>query len=119
MTSRLEWLLSNEYFDLDATAGRPAGEPELRLMMRTLIEERFHLKSHKESRQMTIYSLVESKKGVANAPDIHPSPDGDCGKINNPDSKRAAPQPAAAKRQTWAASRGIAPTSTNSPPISQ
>jgi uncharacterized protein (TIGR03435 family) len=84
VTSRIDWL-SNEYFDLEATAGHPAGEPELRLMMQTMIEERFHLKSHLESHQMTIYSLVESKKGVAKAPNIHSAPDGDCGKIVNPD----------------------------------
>jgi uncharacterized protein (TIGR03435 family) len=90
VSSRIDWL-SNDYFDLDATAGHPAGEPELRLMMQTLIEERFHLKSHRESRQMTIYSLVESKKGVANAPDIHASPDGDCGKIENPDPNPPPP----------------------------
>lgn len=84
VTSRVDWL-STEYFDLEAAAGRPAGEPELRLMMQTLIEERFHLKFHRESRQMTIYSLVQSRKGTANAPNIHASPDGDCGKIARPD----------------------------------
>jgi uncharacterized protein (TIGR03435 family) len=84
VNSRIAWL-SNDYFDLDATAGRPASEAELRLMMQTLIEERFHLKSHRESREMTIYSLVETKKGVANASDIHPASDGDCGKITGPD----------------------------------
>ena len=90
VTSRIDWL-STEYFDLEASAGHAAGEAELRQMMKTLIEDRFHLKSYLESRQMTIYSLVQARKGIALAPNIHASPDGDCGNITKPDPNVTAP----------------------------
>jgi uncharacterized protein (TIGR03435 family) len=57
--------------------------------MQTLIEDRFHLKVHRETREMGIYSLVLGRNGVENAPAIHPAPDGDCGKIIRPDQAPA------------------------------
>jgi uncharacterized protein (TIGR03435 family) len=88
VASSLSWL-GTERFDLEATAGHPAGEPELRLMLQTLIADRFHLKFHRETREMTIYSLVQAKNGVASGKSIHQSPSGDCGKMTTPDSAQA------------------------------
>jgi uncharacterized protein (TIGR03435 family) len=38
--------------------------PQLRLMMQSLLEERFQLRVHKEARRMAIYSLVLAKGGA-------------------------------------------------------
>jgi uncharacterized protein (TIGR03435 family) len=88
VTSSLTWLGAERY-DLEATAGHPAGEPELRLMLQTLIADQFHLRFHRETREMTIYNLVQAKNGVASGKTIHESPSGDCGKMTTPNPAQA------------------------------
>jgi uncharacterized protein (TIGR03435 family) len=75
-----------ERYDIEATAGRPIGDPEGELMLQSLLEDRFHLKFHRETREMRIYSLLPGKNGIAAAPNLHSSPSGDCGKMTTPDS---------------------------------
>jgi uncharacterized protein (TIGR03435 family) len=56
--------LTTDRFDIDAKAARPATAPELHEMLRTLIEERFHLKVRHEPRQESVWNLVVAKGGV-------------------------------------------------------
>jgi uncharacterized protein (TIGR03435 family) len=83
------WMQS-ERFDLKATAGHPAGEPEMRLMLQTLLSEKFHLRFHHEPKEMPLYFLVTGKSGPAPAPKMRKSPDGDCGKITTPQTGAAS-----------------------------
>jgi uncharacterized protein (TIGR03435 family) len=59
--------ISNERFDINAKG--PDGMPDrvppevLRPMLRALLEERFGLKTHSDSKEMPIYALVEAKGG--------------------------------------------------------
>jgi uncharacterized protein (TIGR03435 family) len=60
--------LGSERFDIDAKPGSRKGQgwfedEELRARVRTLLEERFHLRVHHESRQAPIYTLVTAKSG--------------------------------------------------------
>lgn len=60
---------TNERFNISATMpprpeGKTFGEQELATMMRKLLEERFHIKSHKESREFPVYALVQAKTGI-------------------------------------------------------
>jgi len=55
-------------------------------MLQSLIAERFHLKFHRETKAMPVYSLVQTKSGLAGAPDIKRSPSGDCAKITSHDA---------------------------------
>ena len=56
----------NEYFNLEA---KPQGDAQavppaqLRLMMQSLLDERFQLKVHRETRQQAVYDLVVAKGG--------------------------------------------------------
>jgi len=50
--------LGYDRFDIDATAGREVSLTEMRLMLRTLLEERFQLKTHYEKRELPIYRMV-------------------------------------------------------------
>jgi uncharacterized protein (TIGR03435 family) len=57
-----DWL-SSERFSIDAKAeGNPTRE-QVMLMLQTLLEERFQLKAHRESRELPIYALVAAKNG--------------------------------------------------------
>jgi len=47
-------------FLIDARAGSPATQIEMRPMLQSLMEERFGLKFHRETRQMDVYILTHS-----------------------------------------------------------
>jgi len=55
--------LESEHFDV--TAKMPDGSPDAqaRPMLRTLLEDRFHLKTHSETSEMSVYALVVGKSG--------------------------------------------------------
>jgi len=55
--------LSEVWFDINAKAGTPAKEAELRLMMRTLLAERFKLTVHRENKEMSALMLTVGKNG--------------------------------------------------------
>jgi len=62
VTGGPSWIGSDR-FDIDATAGRDASLTEMRLMLRTLLEERFQLKVHYEKRELPIYRMVLAATG--------------------------------------------------------
>jgi uncharacterized protein (TIGR03435 family) len=63
---------TSRYFDIHATTERAAPPDEMRLMLRTLLEERFQLRVHTETREMPIYALVVARDGRLGA-NIRPS----------------------------------------------
>jgi uncharacterized protein (TIGR03435 family) len=52
-----------EVYDIDAIAPGVPGDDDLRLMFQALLEERFKLKYHWESRQLLVYDLTVAKHG--------------------------------------------------------
>jgi uncharacterized protein (TIGR03435 family) len=62
ITGGPEWLASERY-DIAAKASAAAPRPQLMLMLRTLLEERFGLRLHQETRELPIYALVVGKGG--------------------------------------------------------
>ena len=85
----------SDRFDVVAkVAGEPTtivlGEqPRAILALRTLLEERFKLKLHKETRELDVYSLVVVKPGIT-GPDLKPSST-DCVALAN--ARRGGPPP--------------------------
>jgi uncharacterized protein (TIGR03435 family) len=63
----IAWLESAR-FDLEAKAPGPAQLPQLRLMVRAMLDDRFKLKTHRETRELPIYSLVLAKSGLKGGP---------------------------------------------------
>jgi uncharacterized protein (TIGR03435 family) len=59
----LPWL-ETQRFDIEAKASKLTALPELRLMTQSMLDERFKLKFHRESRELPIYSLTLVKSGV-------------------------------------------------------
>ena len=52
-----------ESYDINAKAGRPVSDQEARLMFQSLLEERFKLKLHRETKEASVYALVVGKNG--------------------------------------------------------
>jgi uncharacterized protein (TIGR03435 family) len=61
-----DWLdfVTDALYDIDAKAGEPVSEPQLKLMLRTLLVERFRLTLHREKRELPAFALVVAKNGV-------------------------------------------------------
>jgi uncharacterized protein (TIGR03435 family) len=55
--------LGDTAFDIDAIAPGAVGDADLRLMFQTLLEDRFQLKVHWETRELAGYDLVVAKGG--------------------------------------------------------
>src|SRR5678816_1377986 len=68
-----EWIGSEQY-DVDAkTADRP-DEGQMLRMLQTLLEDRFQLRIHRESREMPVYALVAARGGL----NLQSPQDGSC-----------------------------------------
>jgi len=55
--------INSERFDIVAKTSGPVKESELRLMLQALLVERFHLSTHRETKELSVYSLVVGKNG--------------------------------------------------------
>src|SRR5262249_27894072 len=75
----------------DPAAAAPAGATPIRLATQTLLEDRFKLRSHRESREMDIYALVVARSGGAPGPQLKSSSQ-DCEAIAAA-SRRGGPPP--------------------------
>jgi uncharacterized protein (TIGR03435 family) len=76
-----DWI-RNERYDINAKADRttpaaPAGVDLRRPMLRALLEDRFKLSGHKETRQSPVYELVAARTDNTPGPELHKS-DIDC-----------------------------------------
>lgn len=65
-----KWLNDNE-FDIDAKVDAPTTKENLRLMLRSLLADRFRLSVHPENKELHVYELVIDKDG----PKIHVATD--------------------------------------------
>jgi len=55
--------LSQDTFEINAVTAAPASRDQVILMLQTLLEDRFKLAFHKETKQLPVYSLVLAKSG--------------------------------------------------------
>jgi uncharacterized protein (TIGR03435 family) len=67
-----KWLTTDR-FDINATAGGDATEAEYHAMLRSLLIERFGLKTHMESRQMTVQVLTLARNDGRLGPALKPT----------------------------------------------
>jgi len=58
-----DWINSDHYA-INATTGVPTGHAQLFLMLRSLLEDRFQLKIHHETKMLPVYALVPAKTGL-------------------------------------------------------
>src|SRR5262249_51913327 len=57
-----KWITS-ERFTIEAKAEEPTTEANMRLMLRTLLQDRFKLKAHSETQELPGYALVIGRNG--------------------------------------------------------
>jgi uncharacterized protein (TIGR03435 family) len=83
-SSPWEWSLGDARYDVDAKGDRNATQDQLRSMLQSLLEDRFHLKVHREMRDLPLFELVVAKGGpkLNEAADCGPTPaETGCGAI--------------------------------------
>ena len=73
---------NEESFDIIAKAARPITDAERRLMLRSLLIERFGLKTHVEKREQTVYVMTRARSDGAPGPGLKPRPE--CAKADPP-----------------------------------
>jgi uncharacterized protein (TIGR03435 family) len=73
---------NEERFDIDAKAARPITDAERRLMLRSLLIERFGLKTHFEPREQTVYVMSRVVPDGPPGRGLKPRPD--CAAANPP-----------------------------------
>jgi len=61
--SNLPSLQTPDRFDITAKAAGPAKTDEMRLMVQAMLADRFKMVSHRETKEMSAYALVEAKGG--------------------------------------------------------
>lgn len=84
---------SEEYFDVSATASLTNPTPEQRAsMLRALLEDRFHLRAHREDVEQPVYELVLARQDGKLGEGIMPSTT-DCEKIAAERASSMAPSP--------------------------
>jgi len=66
--------LADQRFDISATLPAGTGKAQFRLMKKALLEERFGLKAHLETRESQVYDLVVARGGVKLSPSTTPEP---------------------------------------------
>lgn len=67
------WLSSNRY-QIDATAGTAATRDQVFLMLQSLLEDRFQLKTHRETKDLQVFALVPNKASL----NLQPPQEGGC-----------------------------------------
>lgn len=55
--------IESERFDIEGTAPNPVARDQLRLMLQTLLEDRFKLAARRETKDLPVFSLAIAKKG--------------------------------------------------------
>jgi uncharacterized protein (TIGR03435 family) len=68
--------IDTERFDIIAKAEKPLSEDEVRPMLQTLLAERFHLVSHRETRNTEVLALTVPKGGHKMTPSTKVGPGG-------------------------------------------
>lgn len=71
------WLGSTRY-DISAKPDKASKPKETLLMLQALLQDRFQLKMHRETRELPIYALVLAKKSAKLGPGLTPSKEGGC-----------------------------------------
>ena len=89
-----KWVIS-DHFDIQAHADGNPSKDQMRLMMQSLLADRFKLASHYETRRLPVFDLVLAKPGTT-GPQLQPHPeDSTCSTALSQTSAGAASAPMA------------------------
>jgi len=105
ITGGPNWLNKDRY-NLEAKAEAATTPAELRLMLRTLLAERFALKSHPETKEVNVYSLLLARPDGQLGPKVQPW-DGKCNGREPPPKQPKGPRCGAFFRPDGMALEGV------------
>jgi uncharacterized protein (TIGR03435 family) len=74
-----DWIKGEERYDILAKAASPVPESQVRLMLQTLLTDRFHIRMHRESKETAVYVLTLGK----GAPKLKEARDDVAGSLSN------------------------------------
>jgi uncharacterized protein (TIGR03435 family) len=84
--------LDSAAFDISAKAQNTLKEGDLQLMLQSLIEDRFQLVHHRETRELPIYALVIARKDGKLGPRLTETKEGGC-TTPDPSAPPSSPEP--------------------------
>lgn len=82
VTGGPDWVSRDRYVLIAKTSGT-ASQPEIRQMMRTLIADRFKLKTHTEQKEVDVYAMVLARSDGKLGPNVQPF-EGECAPPTTP-----------------------------------
>jgi uncharacterized protein (TIGR03435 family) len=97
------------HYDISAKAESDPKGDEMLLMLRALLEDRFQLKIHRETKEAPIYALVLARKDGKLGPGLTLAQDGGCVKIDP--SKPPEPPPPGTPRPNYCGGQMMSPKS--------
>ena len=95
--------LGDAGFDVDAKGSSDATRPQLMLMLQSLLEDRFQLKYHRETRELPVYALTVAKGG----PKLPAPKEGGCVKADGSAAPPSPQTPACGSLSTLSAASGM------------
>ena len=105
ITGGPNWLNRDRY-DVEAKAEGTATPPEMRLMLRTLLAQRFALKLHSDSKEVNVYAMVLARSDGKLGPKVQPW-DGKCSGREPPPAQPKGPRCGAFFRPPGMALEGV------------
>lgn len=84
--------LNSAGFDISAKAADTLKEGDIQLMLQSLLEDRFQLKHHSETKELPIYALVMARKDGKLGPKLIETKEGSC-QLLDPSRPSALPVP--------------------------
>jgi len=88
-----DWV-NKDLFEVQAKAAADASTPEMRLMLQSLLEDRFGLVVHKEQREMRFFAMVPTRSDGRLGPYLHRMPDtGTCDRKQFEATENGRPKP--------------------------
>ena len=82
--------IDTDHFDIEAKAAGNASREQIFLMLQGLLEDRFKLKAHRETKELPVYALTAARGGFK----LQPPKEGSCIPVN-PNAPDAPPPPPA------------------------
>lgn len=76
-----------DFFEIDARTRREASRDEMRLMVRSLLEDRFNLVIHREQRELRTSTIVLARQDGRLGPDLQPCKDRESPPVSKPPTR--------------------------------
>jgi uncharacterized protein (TIGR03435 family) len=105
------------FYAIEAAAGRPVSAEECRLMLQSLLADRFHLVAHLQSKEIPVLALVVGKRGPKMEDAEETGPGARMNGQRQPIAPDGTPTPAGWTMSQLAEALGLTSSVSNGPPV--